>query len=243
MQKLDKNSAQPLYAQLEAIIKENIMAGIWPPDHKIPSENELGTLYNISRMTVRLVITQLVNKGFLYRVQGKGTFVCQPKIITRSQSTTGIRQQLEESSNELTMRLLRVERMPVPDSIQNQMNLKAQEEVFLIERLRLLKDVPVSLHYCYIPCRLAPTLMHYDLENKNLQTILKDDFDLKLSHVKETLESVSATAAEALQLSVKKGHSLLLVDELMADDSGQIIKYVRIFFRGDMLKLNFDYWL
>lgn len=92
---LDKNSPKPLYAQLEDILRTAILNKEWEVNHAIPSEIELSRMYSISRMTVRAVITQLVNEGMLYRVQGKGTFVAEPKISTKSLAYMGVREQLE----------------------------------------------------------------------------------------------------------------------------------------------------
>jgi GntR family transcriptional regulator len=93
---LDRNSSLPLYAQLKTIIKDKVENGEWRSNEMIPSENELASSYGISRMTARSVVTQLVTEGILYRVQGKGTFVCEDKIEMASPSYAGIRSQLEK---------------------------------------------------------------------------------------------------------------------------------------------------
>ena len=61
----------------------------------IPSENELSKECGVSRMTVRNVITKLVQEGLLFRIPGKGTYVSEPKIIADTLSYAGIREQLE----------------------------------------------------------------------------------------------------------------------------------------------------
>ena len=92
---LEKNSPKPLYQQLKDILVDAIDSEKWKANEKIPSENELSSIYGLSRMTVRSVLTDLVKEGLLYRVQGKGTFVAE-KIVTVSPSYIGIREQLEK---------------------------------------------------------------------------------------------------------------------------------------------------
>ena len=77
---LERESAVPLYVQLEQILHTRITSGEWAPNQRIPSENELNRIYGLSRMTVRGVLTKLVNDGLLLRVPGKGTYVAPPKI-------------------------------------------------------------------------------------------------------------------------------------------------------------------
>ena len=59
----------PLYYQLAAKIEEQINDGVFEKGDKIPSERELCVLYNVSRMTVRLAIDELVRQGKLEKVQ------------------------------------------------------------------------------------------------------------------------------------------------------------------------------
>ena len=76
---IDHSSVIPLYHQLKEIIKEKIELGKWLPGDKIPSENELCKMYEISRNTAIKALDDLVQEGLLHRVQGKGTFVSKPK--------------------------------------------------------------------------------------------------------------------------------------------------------------------
>lgn len=78
---------KPKYQTLKEYIINVIQDGKIKQDEQIYSENELAEKFNISRQTVRQAIGELVNDGWLYRIQGKGTFVNStnisnaPKII------------------------------------------------------------------------------------------------------------------------------------------------------------------
>ena len=91
---LERDSAVPLYVQLEQILSSKITGGQWQPNQRIPSENELNRMYGLSRMTVRGVLTKMVNDGLLLRVPGKGTYVAPTKISAVSPAYRGIREQL-----------------------------------------------------------------------------------------------------------------------------------------------------
>jgi len=60
------------HAHIEKTLKE--MLDRLPPESKIPTEIELAKEFNVSRMTMNKVLSQLVNEGILYRVKRKGTF-------------------------------------------------------------------------------------------------------------------------------------------------------------------------
>lgn len=79
---------KPKYQKLRDYIIETIESGKIPVGEKIYSENELAECFEISRNTVRQAIGELVNDGWLYRVQGKGTFVNRKPLDIRESSKT-----------------------------------------------------------------------------------------------------------------------------------------------------------
>lgn len=68
------------YEKLKNYIIETIKNEKLEYGAKIQTENELSVNFNVSRHTVRKAIGALVNEGWLYREQGKGTFVGNKEI-------------------------------------------------------------------------------------------------------------------------------------------------------------------
>ena len=65
---------QPLYDQLFDLLKEKIENEM-EPNSMLPSERELSDQYGLSRTTVRLALQELERIGYIYRQQGKGTYI------------------------------------------------------------------------------------------------------------------------------------------------------------------------
>ncbi|MBQ4093227.1 MAG: GntR family transcriptional regulator, partial [Firmicutes bacterium] len=63
------------YTQLYEILVEKITCGEWKPNERIPTEQELCRRYDLSRITVRDALALLTKDGYIYRKQGKGSFV------------------------------------------------------------------------------------------------------------------------------------------------------------------------
>ncbi|MGE5677965.1 MAG: FadR/GntR family transcriptional regulator [Pseudomonadota bacterium] len=68
-----KNISAEVFEQ----IKDNIISGEWKPGDKIPSENELGNLFGVSRVSIRSAIQRLCVLGLLTTRHGEGTFVSE----------------------------------------------------------------------------------------------------------------------------------------------------------------------
>lgn len=64
-----------LTSQVFEQLKDQIIAGKWKPGFKIPSENELTKILNVSRITIREALQALVALDLLEKKRGRGTFV------------------------------------------------------------------------------------------------------------------------------------------------------------------------
>ena len=78
--KENNNNTIYKYSQLYDILLEKILANEWKANDKMPTERELSIRYNVSRVTVRDTLNRLAQAGYIYRIQGKGTFVSVRKI-------------------------------------------------------------------------------------------------------------------------------------------------------------------
>lgn len=65
----------PLYIQVATEIRRRIDDGEIPPGHAVPSEHEIETVYQVSRITATKALRLLREEGIVYLVRGRGTFV------------------------------------------------------------------------------------------------------------------------------------------------------------------------
>ncbi len=71
---VDRDSMDPLYEQVAALILGRIRSGEWPAGTRLPSEPDLAEFYQVNRDTVRKAVRQLAAEGRLRVVRGRGTF-------------------------------------------------------------------------------------------------------------------------------------------------------------------------
>src|SRR5438093_11585839 len=93
---IDKQSPIPMYYQIMNQLREKIAEGEYSPHSTLPPERELVEIYQVSRMTIRQAITELVNEGLLVRRKGIGTFVAPPKIEQTLNSLTSFTEDMAQ---------------------------------------------------------------------------------------------------------------------------------------------------
>jgi GntR family transcriptional regulator len=72
---IDYTSDLPMYEQIEACIKANILCGNLQFNDTLPSVRQLAKELNVSTITTKRAYIDLEHEGLIYTVSGKGTFV------------------------------------------------------------------------------------------------------------------------------------------------------------------------
>lgn len=74
---MDFNSALPIYIQVMALIKREIVAGRMMPGSRLPSVRDMAVSYTINPNTVGRVYRELEQEGVCFTKRGMGTFVTE----------------------------------------------------------------------------------------------------------------------------------------------------------------------
>jgi len=236
MRPLNKHSAVPLYSQLYARLAEQIASGQLKAGDRLPPERELAESMNVSRITARQAIDALVDKGLVYREQGRGPFVAEPKmrgLIGFTSFSEDMRGRgFHPSSNVIVQELTEV------DAEARQILKMGDDELAIhLVRVRLADQTPVALQTTLIPFHLCPGLEKEDLRNQSLYSILREKHAIYPAWTEAELEALPATAEEAQLLCLEKGDPVLIVRGITYSDSFDAIETVRTVYRGKGLAL------
>jgi GntR family transcriptional regulator len=236
---IDKKSPLPLYYQVEEYIKQTIQSEELQPGDALPSERELSENFQISRMTVRQAITNLVNQGFLFREKGRGTFVSNQKFEQNLQGLTSFTEDMKARQLVPGTKLLHFEIFPVEKDIQERLSLGEGELIYKIKRLRLANEEPIALETSYLPVKLIPGLTP-DILEKSLYSYIEDELQLKIGHATQTVEAALVSDEDSKQLQVKKGVPVLLIQRETFLENGTPLELVRSSYRADKYKFKID---
>lgn len=99
------------YAQIKTDLSIRILNGELHPNDRIPSLNEITDTYNVSKITARRVLNDLVAEGLVYAIRGRGSFVSDTSSYPPGNRKAGMSQNLgvvmENASGEFMSDLIR----------------------------------------------------------------------------------------------------------------------------------------
>lgn len=218
MAEVVRDTAVPLYLQIAGDIKSKIEAGEIKADTRIPTEIELSEAYQVSRITIRKALELLVDEEILVRKQRIGTFVSNKKVSRSLNSFMGFTQSCELEGNRVATQFISAELVKVmPSDIKN-LQLKEDDKVIRIRRLRYCNDVPVILEENHFPKEFA-FLLAEDLTG-SLHEILANH-GITLNHGSKTIGVCYATREEAKYLDIKENEALIISKDIAYDAGGK----------------------
>lgn len=233
---LNKNSSVPLYSQLYARLRKQIESGEYKAGDKLPPERELAEWLQVSRITARQAIDALVESGMVYREQGRGTFVAEPKMRGLI-GFTSFSQDIRGRGYTPSSQILTQELVPPNERLQKVLKIGPQDQALHLVRVRLADEKPIALQSAYLPYRLCPGLVDEDLSSESLYAVLREKYYINPAWTEAELEALPATAEEARCLQLEQSDPVLVVKGITFTDSFDIVESVRTVYRGKGLAL------
>jgi len=92
---------QKKFLEVKQIIEDRIIHGIYTVGNYIPTEIEFEKEFNVSKVTVRSAIKELVNLGYLEKKSGKGTTVINHKQRNNITNNKNFTEKLVEQGNKI----------------------------------------------------------------------------------------------------------------------------------------------
>ena len=220
-------------------IEERIERDIYPTGSMIPSEKDLAEEFGTTRLTIRSAVDELVRRGQIRRVRGKGAFVAQ-KVPVAYERTGGFRESVRASGGEPSVRILARSKRYAGPYYASLFGIAVDDLLYSIRRLNFVNGDPVSIEMAFIPCLLFPTIEDIDVSVFSLYETY-ERLGRKPVMAQEKLDIEAGGARDAGLLGLEQGDLVLLLECVSYDASGQAIEYVKSFNRGDAGGYTYTY--
>ena len=236
---LNNASSIPLYKQLYNLISEQIAKGVLKPGDRIPSEGQLGELYNISRVTVRAAIELMVEEGMLIKRHGKGTYVAMP-IFVESKAGGSFTKSCLQNNVVPKTEVLSVDTVPCPLTAAGFLKVEEGDSVHRICRIRYTDKTPVIFEVDYFR-ESVDYILHGDFENMLMSDIIFSHTGLNVQQFEDVFEVNPATKEHAKMLKCEVRTPLLTVKQVVMTTNRQILYYNEQYILTDRYKYAISY--
>jgi GntR family transcriptional regulator len=229
-------SGKALYFTVKEKIASFIEEGKYEVGSQLPTESELCKLFDVSRTTIRLALQQLELDGKIYKVQGKGTFVSQPKISEPiTQHIKSFSEQMNAAGLSSHSKVLDLGVVPATLFLSHKLGMEQDDPIIKLVRLRYADDVPYQHSTSYIPWKVAPNLLNDDFSG-SLFELLKSKYDVHILKSVESIEPIIPEKSVCNLLNIPGNTPSFLSESLTYSTDNLPIEYSSTTVRGDYAK-------
>jgi GntR family transcriptional regulator len=236
---IDRESQQKLYVQLHNIIKSKIEKGEWPIGTNIPSEDELCKIFDVSKATVRLAISELVRNGYLKRQQGKGTFVTQVISHVGLAVKTRLTEDMFGEGVKVEKKLLASSIKEPSEEIKSY--LMTIDNTYYILCKGIVSGEPVYIEEMFVPVTVIPGIENDDICQTSFYDMIQEKAIKRIFKVIQTIEVNEIKGDVADMLEMKEGSPALLIHRILVGSDGSPIAYKRLVGSGGKYKFQTEF--
>lgn len=224
---------RPLYAQIKASLREQIIDGTYGEHERIPSEYELMSSFGVSRITVRKALDDLEQERLIFKVPGKGAFVSKPKPFQELARLQGFGEAMSRLGYQTRNRVVSFETVAANEIVACRLVIPPGSPVSEIRRVRYLDHEPISLDISYLPTHLGERLAHEDLFTRDIFMIIENDYGTPLGHAELSIEAAVADAGLSALLGISTGAPILRIERLTHSANGTPLDFEYLYYRGN----------
>lgn len=236
---IDPNSPIPLYLQIKEVLIKDIQAGVYPTGTRLPSERELASLYNVSRMTARTALQALTQEGVIFSQTGKGNYVRKPKINQQLGILSSFTEEMQQRGMTASSRLITAEIIPASPYIAQELQVPIKAEIVFLQRIRLANDVPIALESTYLVHELCPNILEaHDFSKESLYKVLREVYSCPLNWARQSIQACLPNAAEQKLLDISPNTPVLSNTRTVFTRQDKPIEFVNSIYNGEMYDLK-----
>lgn len=222
----------PRYQQLAAHIAAAARSGLLATGDQLPPERDLAGLAEVSRVTVRKAVAQLVAEGLIEQRRGAGSFIgaAAPKLEQSLSSLVSFTENMKARGK--TSSSLIIEQglfVPQPEEMVS-LGLSAGDRVARVVRLRSADGVAMALESSSLPEDILP---RPDRVKTSLYAVLRER-GCAPSRAIQRVTAASLNDANARQLGMAQGAAVLDIKRTGYLGTGRPIEYTRGLYRPDL---------
>ncbi|HEY8456764.1 MAG TPA: GntR family transcriptional regulator [Actinopolymorphaceae bacterium] len=240
LENVRKSGDGPPSLQVYRTIAAAIASGTFPPGSRLPSERELSSSLAVSRATLRVALRALYDDGLLEPTHGSGWHVIAPPSVVEEGQEPPLSFTEMAASRGLRASAEVLHQGTRPSTLDEAevLGIAPGSELFCLDRLRKLDDMPVALASACLPAAAVAAAIHLDYRTRSLYATLREACGIRPARADYVLSARGATAEEARRLDMAEGAAVLVGKYTCFDDQDRPFELGHIIYRGDRYRFR-----
>jgi len=197
-------------------LRVRVQSGVYGAGRLLPSEAELGTEFDASRVTIRRALETLREDGLVDARQGFGWFVAAAPLQQTLGQLVTIEAQLSDSGIRPERQILEFAFEKASQQVQL---VLGAEQVLRVKRLNLADGEPFALVTVWCRADLGQHLSRADVERSPFYELL----EVPLKGATQTIGADAASPENAKLLGIPVGSPVLRCTRITADTDGRAV--------------------
>jgi len=236
---VNKLSVVPIYVQLKDSIRTAILDGTLSNMTELPREEEVCSLININRLSVRRAYKDLIDEGMIRRIKGKSPYVFKnirfrlpirklPDVEDIIAKNHGIKRQLIVS--EL-----------ISDSTSTLH--KFIGDTYHITLLTVAGRIPVYREDVFLPYDIFSNLERHDLTQKSMINLIEEDYGKHISEIKNYGKQRDVNLIDEKLFMIENNSVAMFVESNIFNDLSERIAVIETLYPGEYFEFASEFSL
>ena len=234
-----ENTRGPLYYRIKESIKAGINGGFIKPGDVLPTEERLMEFYGVSRVTIRRVISELIEEGVIEKDFSKTPKVKKDFLNRNLNTYNGLTDEFSRRGLKMSSYIHHTEVIQADKNLAERMEVEKGTELLYVERVRYANSDPLVINRLYFLNELIPGFDPYRLVNESFYAILESDYSLKIARADQKITSVLSSNKQTALLELSEKTALLHVESLGHLENGSIAEFSDNYYIGSRYSIEF----
>ncbi len=226
--------------QVYLVLRDRILSGAVGFGAKLPTENELARVHEVSRVTVRRALGELARERLIERRRSAGTRVIyRPAPAPVTADISGMLASLADMGRRTSVKLLSFNYVPAEGAVAQALDVTSDQMLQRSVRVRSVDGAPFSYLTTYVPESISVTFTRQELASRPLLDLL-ERAGVKVERARQRISAGLAALDVAEALDVRTGSPLIELTRVVYDQTGRGVEHLHALYRPDRYSFEID---
>jgi GntR family transcriptional regulator, phosphonate transport system regulatory protein len=237
MEAIERGGGVAVWRQIERRLADEIVAGHWREEGRLPSEQWLAARFAVNRHTLRRAVEQLARRGLLRVEQGRGIFLNEHAIDYALGPRTRFSENLLRQGRHPGHDVVSIGETPAPPDVRQALKLRSGAAAIRYEIIGRADGRPLTSGVHWFPQQRLRGIAEKLAETRSITRALTElgvaDYRRRSSRITARLPSEE----EAQRLQMPRTQPVLVTESINVSGTGTPVEYGIAVFAADRVQL------